>query len=109
MTDPKPRPDSDLDDGVPALALRLHTAVPVATDHIWRQPEQLHQFAHVSTKARAILAVALEPFVDQILDILDQLPTELHPIVLSEAALVLPLNDGREAHAPDSRGGGGGR
>ena len=129
MTDPtKPHPDSNPDDRVPALALRLHLAVPAATDHPWRQfgnpartqqhlvhrhrldldgeqgallreqftsPQQLHRFAHEPTEARAILAIALEPFVNQLLDILGQLPAELHPIILSETALAVRLGDGR--------------
>jgi hypothetical protein len=58
-------------------------------------PEQLHRFAHEPTEQRAILAVLLDPFIDQILHILGQLPDQLHPIVLAEAALALRLADGR--------------
>ncbi len=142
MTDPKPLPDSDLDDGVPALALRLHLAVPAATDHPWRplgnstrlqhhlvrrhrldldgehaelfreqftSPAQLHHFAHEPAAARAILAFLLDPFVDQVLDILGQLPAELHPIILSEVALALRLSDSHDMHASHAGGRGGRR
>jgi hypothetical protein len=56
-------------------------------------PDQLHRFAHESTQQRAILALVLDPLVDQILDLLDHLPSDLHPIVLAEAALAVRLLD----------------
>jgi hypothetical protein len=56
--------------------------------------DQLHRFAHEPTQQRAILALFLDPLVDQILDLLaQQLPSELHPIVLAEAALATALLD----------------
>jgi hypothetical protein len=132
MPDPHTTPEDN--NGLAALALRLHTAVPAATDHPYRQlpnparierhlarrhrldlggehgelfreqfrsPEQLHWFAHEPTEQRAILAVLLDPFVDQLLDVLGQLPAELHPIVLTETALALRLADGRILPATD--------
>jgi len=56
-------------------------------------PDQLHRFAHEPTGERAILALLLDPLVDQILDLLGQLPRDLHPIVLAEAALATRLLD----------------
>jgi hypothetical protein len=124
------------------LALRLHTAVPAATDHAYRHfgnparlqhhlarrhrldldgedgaplreqfrsPEQLHRFAHEPTEARAVLAIALAPFVDQLLDILGQLPNELHPILLAETALALGPGDGLGAQPTDPPSGSGRR
>jgi len=114
--------------GLPTVTLLLHTAVPAATDHPYRnhaspagtarhlirQPhldldldldldgehaelftgaEQLHRFAHKSTQERVILAALMEPFVGQILDLLGPLPSDLHPIVLAEAALATQLLD----------------
>jgi len=72
-------------------------------------PQQLHRFAHEPSEARAILAIALDPFVDQVLGILGQLPAELHPIVLAEAALAVRLGDGRIPPATDPLGGGEGQ
>jgi hypothetical protein len=57
-------------------------------------PDQLHRFAHEPTQQRAILALLLDPLVDQILDLLaQQLPSDLHPIALAEAALATALLD----------------
>lgn len=57
-------------------------------------PDQLHRFAHEPTEQRAILGLFLDPLVDQILDLLaQQLPSDLHPIVLAEAALAVHLLD----------------
>jgi len=56
-------------------------------------PDQLHRFAHEPTEQRAVLALLLDPLVDQILDLLGQLPRDLHPIVLAEAALATRLLD----------------
>jgi hypothetical protein len=57
-------------------------------------PHQLHRFAHEPTEQRAILGLFLDPLVDQILDLLaQQLPSDLHPIVLAEAALATRLLD----------------
>ncbi len=84
---------------------RARRAVP-RTLH---QPQQLHRFAHEPSEARAILAIALDPFVDQVLGILGQLPAELHPIVLAEAALAVRLGDGRIPPATDPLGGGEGQ
>jgi len=56
-------------------------------------PDQLHRFAHEPTAERAILALVLDPLVDQILNLLSQLPRDLHPIVLAEAALATRLLD----------------
>ncbi len=39
------------------------------------------------------LALLLDPLVDQILDLLGELPRDLHPIVLAEAALATRLLD----------------
>ena len=116
-------PDEPADLDVPAVALLLHTVVPPATDHPYRKhpstashlagrhgldlagehaellaeqfanPDQLHQFAHEPTEQRAILALFLDPLVDQILDLLAQLPSDLHSIVLAEAALATHLLD----------------
>ena len=57
------------------------------------RPDQLHRFAHEPTAERAMLALLLDPLVDQILDLLGQLPRDLYPIVLAEAALVTRLLD----------------
>jgi len=56
-------------------------------------PDQLHQFAHEPAAERVILALLLDPLVDQILDLLGQLPRDLHPIVLAETALATRLLD----------------
>ena len=56
-------------------------------------PDQLHRFAHEPTEERAVLALLLEPLVDQILDLPGELPRDLHPIVLAEAALATRLLD----------------
>ncbi len=56
-------------------------------------PDQLHRFAHEPTQQRVILALFLDPLVDQILNLLAQLPSDLHPIVLAEAALAVRLLD----------------
>ncbi len=108
MRQPQPTLPNDL----PTVALLLHTAVPAATDHPYRKhhldpdgehaelfaeqftgPDQPHRFAHEPTAERAILALVLDPLVDQILAILGQLPRDLHPIVLAEAALATRLLD----------------
>ncbi len=62
-------------------------------------PDQLHRFAHESTAERAILALVLDPLVDQVLDILGQIPSDLHPILLAEAALATRLLDPRAQRA----------
>jgi hypothetical protein len=56
-------------------------------------PDQLHRFAHEPTEQRAILALLLDPLVDQILGLLGQSPRDLHPIVLAEDALATRLLD----------------
>jgi hypothetical protein len=56
-------------------------------------PDQLHRFAHEPTEERALLALVLDPLVGQILDLLGQLPHDLHLIVLAEAALATRLLD----------------
>ena len=56
-------------------------------------PDQLHRFAHEPTEQRAMLALLLDPLVDQILDLLGQLPRDLHPIVLAKAGLATHLED----------------
>jgi hypothetical protein len=56
-------------------------------------PDQLHRLAHEPTQERVILALLLDPLVDQILDVLGELPRDLHPIVLAEAALATRLLD----------------
>jgi hypothetical protein len=56
-------------------------------------PDQLHRFAHEPTEQRAILGLLLDPVVDQILDLLGQLPSDLRAIVLAEAALATRLLD----------------
>ncbi len=57
-------------------------------------PDQLHRFAHEPTDERAVVALLVDPLVDQLLDLLDQqLPRDLHPIVLAEAALAVRLLD----------------
>jgi hypothetical protein len=132
MTDTKP---TNSDGDLARLALRLHIAIPAATDHPWRplgnpaplqrhlvrchrldldgehadlfreqftSPEQLQRFADEPAEARAILAFLLDPFVEQLLDVLDQLPAELHPIVLTEAPLTLRLSDSHDVHATDA-------
>jgi hypothetical protein len=131
MTKPEPIPSGE----VAALALRLHSAVPAATDHPYRplpnptrtlqhlarrhrldldgehaelfrehftSPQQLHSFAHEPAEARALLAIALVPFVDQLRDILGQLPAALRPILLAETAQAVRLRGGR---APTDRHG----
>jgi Resolvase, N terminal domain len=57
-------------------------------------PDQLHRFAHQPTQQRVILGLVLDPLVDQLLDLLgQQLPPDLHPLVLAEAALAVHLHD----------------
>jgi hypothetical protein len=58
-------------------------------------PDQLHRFAHEPTEERAILALVLDPLVDQILAVLGQLPRDLHAILLAEVALATRLLDPR--------------
>jgi hypothetical protein len=51
----------------------------------------------------AILALVIDPLVDQILDLLDQqLPSDLHLIVLAEAALATELLDAKSTGPPSS-------
>ncbi len=115
--------DEPADVDVSAVALLLHTVVPPATDHAYRKladtaghlagrhgldldgkhaellaeqftdPDQLHRFAHEPTEQRVILALLVDPLVDQILDLLGQLPSDLHQVVLAEAALATRLLD----------------
>jgi len=56
-------------------------------------PDQLHRFAHEPTEQRAILALVIDPLVDQILALLSPLRSDLHLIVLAEAALATALLD----------------
>jgi hypothetical protein len=55
-------------------------------------PDQLHSFAHEPTEERAILGLLLDPYLDQILDIVAQLPRDLHPLLLTEVALATRLS-----------------
>jgi hypothetical protein len=60
-------------------------------------PDQLHRFAHEPAEERVLLDELVDPLVDKILHLLGQLPSDLHPIVLAEAALATRLGEAPSA------------